>query len=294
MRRLRSPALPIEAGRRRSTEELQVRGFAAATSSTGWEACERGIRFAHLSCDAIHFELRTVGSDRVQLRLLREGTRSLGHRCDNECALAGWVAQLRGLLAEDFLCHRASFRHPRPADTRLHTEHFGVEPEFDAPHDAIEFASAFLDRKPGGSNPAMRAFFDRHAEELLAQLVRGDPPTTSAVKRLVAARLASGLPQMGDNAAQLGLSERGLRRKLNADGSRYQDIVAEVRIDVAKRLLATPSESLSGIAFILGFSEHSAFSRFFRKQTGLTPRQYREAEGESILVAATPSPGTAK
>ncbi len=277
MRALQDPGLPVEAGSLRSVAELGVRGFSAATSSTGWEACERAIRYAHLTSDTIRFELRTLEGGVAQLQLLRDGARTLGHRCDNECALAGWAGQIRNLLDPQFVCTAVCFQHPPVADVSTHLAHFGVAPRFDARVDAIEFAAKTLDLAPGGANPAMREFFDRHAETLLAQLGVGTPGTTSQVRRTIASRLASGLPPMADVAAQLGMSERALRRQLAAEGVRYQDLVVEVRMDIAKRLLRERKQSMSDIAFVLGFSEHSAFSRFFRQHQGESPRRFRDA-----------------
>ncbi len=292
MRTLREPGLPVLVGSTRSSADLQVRGFAAATSNTGWEACERGIRYSRLTTDTVRFELRSIEEGLVRLSMLRDGPRTLGHRCSNECALAAWVAQLRALLSKDFRCRRVTFQHASIVDRSEHVRHFGVEPEFDQALDAVVFESALLDLRPGARNPAMREFFDRHAETLLAQL---GPETTglrAQLRRTVAARLASGLPPMSDVAAEVGMSERALRRKLGAEGVRYQDLVVEVRMDLARRLLGTPEASLSEIAFVLGFSEHSAFSRFFRKHGGTSPREFRETQRGGAVVSGGLSPAS--
>lgn len=44
----------------------------------------------------------------------------------------------------------------------------------------------------------------------------------------------------------------------------------------SKRLLKSTSRSVKEIAFELGFVDHSYFSNFFKKQTGVTPRGFRE------------------
>lgn len=53
------------------------------------------------------------------------------------------------------------------------------------------------------------------------------------------------------------------------------DYVLSLRIQEAQRLLATTSETLSGISAKVGFYDQSHFTKRFRKVTGLTPAQYR-------------------
>ncbi|MGH1348487.1 MAG: AraC family transcriptional regulator [Nannocystales bacterium] len=278
MRTLRDPGFPVFAGGMRSAADLEVRGFAAVTSATGWEAFERGIRYTHLTSDTIRFELTRPSPGRARLSLHRPGPRTLGHRCDNEGALAGWVAMVRAVLDPDFTCAGVAFQHAAPKEVSAHTEYFGVEPGFGRTEDSIEFDASVLDRSPGSSNPAMREFFDRHAQALLAKHSPPQGELRSNLERRIAARLSSGLPPMESVAAELGMSERGLRRHLSSEGIGYQDLVAHVRLGLARTLLDDPRRTLSDISFLLGFSEQSAFSRFFRKHSGLSPLAFRKRD----------------
>jgi AraC family transcriptional activator of pobA len=47
----------------------------------------------------------------------------------------------------------------------------------------------------------------------------------------------------------------------------------------AKRQLVFTAEPIQEIAFALAFSDHSHFTRFFRKQTGMTPHDFRAGRG---------------
>jgi len=51
----------------------------------------------------------------------------------------------------------------------------------------------------------------------------------------------------------------------------------KMRIDLAQRRLRTSDESISHIAMQAGYSDQSAFTRQFRRATGLSPRDYRNA-----------------
>lgn len=281
MRGLEDPRLPVLVGSARRTGDLQVRGFAAATSADGWEAVGRAIRFSGLTTDTMSVELTRLEPGRVRLTFLREGARTLGHRCANECALASWVAQLRAILDPGFVPTRVFFRHAEFCDTATHAEFFGCPLEFAANADALEFDAAVLEHRPASSNPEMREFFDRQAERILVSFDSDASALVSEIKRAVVGRLASGPPKVAEVAAALGVGERVLQRQLSDAGTSYTDVVAQVRLRMGKHLLRSPGLSLSEIAFALGFSEHSAFSRFFRRAAGKSPQEFRDAEAAS-------------
>ena len=46
----------------------------------------------------------------------------------------------------------------------------------------------------------------------------------------------------------------------------------------SKRLLRYSSHTINDIGYQLGFTDPSYFSRFFRKQAGITPKGFREQE----------------
>lgn len=58
--------------------------------------------------------------------------------------------------------------------------------------------------------------------------------------------------------------------------------IAEKSIAEAQALLARSSQSIKEIAYRLGFQEPTHFSRFFKKQTGLTPSAFRRANRPRI------------
>jgi YesN/AraC family two-component response regulator len=53
------------------------------------------------------------------------------------------------------------------------------------------------------------------------------------------------------------------------------DYINHQKIDEAKRLLAYTGKSLAEISNYLSFSSQSYFQRIFKKQTGLTPKEYQ-------------------
>jgi AraC-like DNA-binding protein len=85
------------------------------------------------------------------------------------------------------------------------------------------------------------------------------------------------LPQL---AQQLGISETGLKSGFRSmHGITVMQFCIEKRIEAARLLLRENRHSISEIGSIVGYEDHSAFSRAFRRRTGSTPKEWRRARG---------------
>ncbi len=119
------------------------------------------------------------------------------------------------------------------------------------------------------------------ADPMLQELLRGLAERlelgapASDFEQAVRARLRSLLPEGGADAASvarsLGMSERTLHRRLRASGRSYGEVVDLFRESEAERLLGAPAAALSQVAYRLGFSDQSAFTRAFRRWKGAPP-----------------------
>ena len=76
-------------------------------------------------------------------------------------------------------------------------------------------------------------------------------------------------------AADFGMSQRTLQRKLSDIGLSYQQLLDETRHELARRYLDDQGKSVTEITFLLGFSEQSAFTRAFKRWSGMSPSAYR-------------------
>ena len=77
-------------------------------------------------------------------------------------------------------------------------------------------------------------------------------------------------------ADKLCLSSSQLNRKLTAiSGYNPSTYILNLRINKAKKILASQDTPITEVADECGFSDLAYFSRTFKKQTGVTPSQYR-------------------
>ena len=89
--------------------------------------------------------------------------------------------------------------------------------------------------------------------------------------------LAEGEPTLERAARAMHMSPRTLQRRLSLHGLSWQQWLDRCREQLANDYLEDPGLTLSDIALLLGFSEQSAFTRAYRRWTGLSPGRYRRA-----------------
>lgn len=131
------------------------------------------------------------------------------------------------------------------------------------------------------ANPALHNVVAAHAEAALSRLLREKAPEVdpsaliAEVRAAVVARLEAGDANLPDVAEAVGLSARTLQRRLSEAGTSLRELVDEARREAALQELRRDDVSITEVAFLLGFSETSAFDRAFRRWTGKAPAEYR-------------------
>lgn len=282
-RSVSDPALPLVLAQGTRIDEMGVPGFAIMTAPTAREALARAVRFQRLICAAGAWELREDG-DRAVLRWQRALPLDLGHRLANEIVLAQLVAYARDLLGA-FVPHAVRLRHSAPASCAAHRAFFGCPVHFGEVHDEVELPSALLMRAPRTANPAMARYFERVADAHGAALA-APPSFVSEVQKLMLRALPDGDPTPRVLARQLGVSVRTLQARLGEEGATFRGLLDALRRERALQMLEQ-GETVTGVAFALGFSETSAFSRAFRRWYGRAPRDVLRGESSRLRAGSS-------
>jgi AraC-like DNA-binding protein len=137
----------------------------------------------------------------------------------------------------------------------------------------ISFDSVVLDAPLPQADATTHHSCLRSCDELTADLRRCHD-IRRRVRRMVLNANGT-VPTLSDVAGRLFLSTRTLRRRLEDAQTSYQEIVGEIRRDLALRYLTQTSLSTEAIAEILGYSDTANFRQAFKRWTGESPRQYR-------------------
>jgi AraC-like DNA-binding protein len=120
------------------------------------------------------------------------------------------------------------------------------------------------------------ATFAARSDDLPSSLAAasGNCPEADRLADLLARDPARNWP-LAEAAAELGLSARGLQRRLSLHGLTSSAVGRAVRVRHACALLAAGEHPLATIGFVSGFSDQAHFTREFRRQVNMTPGAYR-------------------
>lgn len=97
---------------------------------------------------------------------------------------------------------------------------------------------------------------------------------SGAVRRYLMHSLSTSTLHLKPVAGRFHMSERNMQRKLKAEGTSYQQILDNLRMELAQKYLRERIP-LVEIAFLLGFESQSAFNKFFSKHFHTTPGRFR-------------------
>jgi AraC-like DNA-binding protein len=193
-----------------------------------------------------------------------------------DCAFQSTLTLMReiaGLPEGTPLALEACYQCPRPPGPDREAV-LGCPVRFGAPETRFVLRRDLLEAPLPRANPGLFGYLERHAHAVLSRLP-SDGRTSVRARRLVAEGLRGGEPSPLEIAKKLSLSERTLQRRLREEGTSFAQILDGVRRELAELYLTERSVAACEVAFLLGYSEPSAFYRAFRRWTGLTPQEFR-------------------
>lgn len=171
--------------------------------------------------------------------------------------------------------YKVRFSYPEPENTGPYRERFRAPLEFDQPESEIHFEAQFLSLPVFWADAALLETFESYARKQIHRIFFSDT-WAQKVAEIISEKLTRAEQfGLGDIAEGIGVSKRSLQEKLKEEGTSYRNILAEVRQQMALSCLKAGGEiNLCDIAFLLGFSEQSAFNRAFKRWTGRSPKAY--------------------
>jgi AraC-like DNA-binding protein len=190
-------------------------------------------------------------------------------------ALAMWLRLCGWLIGRQIEIISASCAGDQPKNMGAIAHFFNCPVVFNAATNSLSFSCNYLRLPIIRSDDDFEAFIKEAPYQVIIQPVLGEQSILSRIRGALSENLAAELPGFDDMAEQLNLSARTLRRRLEEEGTSYQRIKDNCRRDRAIELLLYSNEPVSEVAFLIGFSDASAFHRSFKKWTGVAPGEYR-------------------
>lgn len=163
-------------------------------------------------------------------------------------------------------------------DANAYTTWFGV-PVQDLPVPTVVFAAKDTQRPFLTANDGMWKFFEPALRQRLADL-ETHASTIERVRSALLEALPAGEVSMQTVCRKLGVSTRTLQRRLQEEGSSFQQTLDALRNSLAHHYLRNSSLSGTDISFLLGFEDPNSFVRAFQTWTGSTPQAVRLARSK--------------
>jgi len=170
------------------------------------------------------------------------------------------------------------FRHPQPQSISEYQRIFGCPLVFNQSLDKIVIHAKDLDLPIPLANPKLLEPLEAIVQNLLDQLCSSDTWADQVTHRISNLLLDGQKPTIGLIAQEMAVSTRHLQKKLKSEGVTYQKLLAQVREKMALGYLKEPNMNLFDTAFLLGFSDQSAFNHAFKRWTDMTPKEFRKQQ----------------
>ena len=266
------PAFGLRAARCWHPSNLGALGYAWLTSSTLRTGLGRVVRYWRLLGEASSTRL-VESSAGLTIVLARQAPDPVSSAVTADFVMSLLLDMCRMNAGSSLRPVAVRLRRMRPQDSEAYRRHFGCGVHFAADEDSITLSRKDVDRPLPTSNRQLAATLDRILAEQLAHLDKSD--VVARCQAHLLDQLCSGEVSEDVMAEQLHMSRRTLQRKLAVADLTYQKLVDDTRRDLAMRHLEDPRHSVTDVTFLLGFSQQSAFTRAFKRWTGMSPSEYR-------------------
>jgi len=254
--------------------DLGLWGYAAISAPTLGSALENlvGLFPYHQASSLLRLAQDDTGLLRLEYQI--QSPEIVERRQDAELSLGMFMNVIREGCGAGWKPEEVHFEHPRPLDGKEHESAFGAPVYFSQPTNALLFRPDILDRPMPRRDLTLMVMMQTCLEQLSRQ-PDGEASLFDQILTAIRTKLPQGYPALEQVAEALRLTPATVKREIAQRGFAFKDLVETTRRDLALMYLKQRQLPLSEIAFLIGYSELSAFSRAVRRWTGESPRAVR-------------------
>lgn len=269
------PAVALRAGRRMHITAYGMYGYALLSSATQEEAREfaaRYIRVVGPFCDFVVSQGKSVVAVTFEPLHWPNPTDDI-HRFVVEFALSAHLTSTGDRIGPAFKFSRVLLDYVPPRHAEMYTDLFQCPVLF------AQHSCGYEYQRDDGPAKLADARTHAMAREMCEQLL-GDVNRAGGVAadiRRILIEHPGKYPSIETISEKLGMYPRSLRRKLEAEGNSYRDLLAEVRMRLAIEYLRKTHMTNDEIASRLGYSDAANFRHAFVRWTGKSPSDFRTA-----------------
>ena len=166
------------------------------------------------------------------------------------------------------------FRHKPAGDIKEYERILKTKVLFEQEYNQAIFPPQVLESPIYNPNPRIAKLLDDELQQLLLEVENKDTLTLRLWRLLRSDNSAAKL-DIESIAKHFNITPRTLQRRLQQEGTSFQDELKDYRTQQAKQLLSSNSLTICEIAFQMGFNDNSAFHKAFKRWTGQTPKEFQ-------------------
>lgn len=274
-------ALPMRFAEAVDMSEFSVVGLLALASATMGEALAQLNRYGQLVVEA---DVGTEG--RFAVQIWRGQPWMVDTRPDPDAFF-----ELTETTFTRMICGPRRFLH-RPHVLEVHVTHpapphrseydrlFQCPVVFESHWNAMRMDPLVTSEKVALQPRYAFGVLSERAEALLRDL-ESSRSVRGRVERLLMPILHTGEANVATVARELGISRQTLFRRLRAEGVTFAAVLDDLRRRLAMHYLGGKRVSVNETAYLVGFSDPAAFSRAFKRWTGVSPRDARSGGADA-------------
>ncbi len=272
-----APALALEFCDDTRFEELSVVGLICQSAPTMGEVLKQLSRYGKLVTEV---DLG-LAEERFSVEPAVDGMWIVDNRTGpvdfpelTEMTFARFICEFRRHFGDTPFALGLQVTHPKPFHAADYNRILQVPVEFDAPRNAMRIDPNWPQVAVHPANKYLFGMLTERGDALLKEL-ENSGKLTAKVEKMILPVLHTGEVSMDEIAQQTGQSRQTLYRKLRAEGASFETLLDRLRHKMALHYLSSNKVSVNEVAYLVGFSDPSSFSRAVKRWTGKSPGRIR-------------------
>jgi AraC-like DNA-binding protein len=257
--RTRDPVFGISMLRDVHYLDFEELGVALVATGTAESVLERVVRYQALLSDAVVVTL-DVGNRLVEVRIDHRAT----HWRAGEFSAALVTRVLRARFDRRLNPTEVQLGFENPGGLDSYQRYFRSPVYSGGPTTRLSFDRTVLARSDVIEPIGVAERFERLLRSRMQEL-SSRPSATASVRDALRQLIGGDVPSVKRVASELHVSDRTLQRRLREEGTSFGSLLEETRRQLATAWLAEGRLSRTEIAYLLGFSHPSSFSRALRR-----------------------------
>ncbi len=250
--------------------------FAMATSENLLDAFKCLASYFRIIANVGYIEICPSEDDKtIKICLRLPVPKGIAQNASIDSALALFLRLARFAKGASLNPSHVHLQRPAPENSDYFDDFFSCSIHYDSSEDSLIFPSSVLNESLPAANKVLAKANIQVMDNYL-KLFDFDN-FSSIVSVHILNLLPDGKATQTEIAKIMNMSIRTLQRKLEQEDIMFNDLVETVRLNLAKQYLEQEWRNIGEIAYLLGYTEPSNFSRSFKRLMGITPATYRDS-----------------